>query len=181
METKRYRVAVSGSETGAFTLDELCDQWRTGRIGADALYLQEPANKWRPIARIVEPRIQAGEAAKRAAAVAVARQMPPPRTNYAAQEKARPAAPAAPRLSANGALLVKPQKSRGIYIILGVLLGGLGLHNFYAGHLGRGAGQLVLTILAVVLWLPLAAVAMAVWVIAELCLETTDGAGDPLA
>ena len=33
-------------------------------------------------------------------------------------------------------------KSRGIYVMLGVLLGNLGIHNFYAGHIARGVAHL---------------------------------------
>lgn len=34
-------------------------------------------------------------------------------------------------------------KSRVTYVILGLLLGGLGIHNFYAGYTGRGILQLI--------------------------------------
>lgn len=36
-------------------------------------------------------------------------------------------------------------KSRTTYVILGLLLGWLGAHNFYAGYAGRGIIQLLLT------------------------------------
>ena len=38
-------------------------------------------------------------------------------------------------------------KSRGVYIILGILLGTLGIHNFYAGHYRNGSIQICLTLL----------------------------------
>lgn len=34
-------------------------------------------------------------------------------------------------------------KSRVTYIILGLLFGGIGIHNFYAGYSGRGILQLI--------------------------------------
>lgn len=37
-----------------------------------------------------------------------------------------------------------PQKSRKAYIVLGILLGGLGIHNFYAGLKKRGLIELIL-------------------------------------
>jgi TM2 domain-containing membrane protein YozV len=37
-------------------------------------------------------------------------------------------------------------KSRGYFIILGVLLGLFGIHNFYAGYYGKGVLQLLITI-----------------------------------
>ena len=35
-------------------------------------------------------------------------------------------------------------KNRGIYVMLGVFLGTLGVHNFYAGHIARGVAHLCL-------------------------------------
>lgn len=64
-------------------------------------------------------------------------------------------------------------KSRTTYIILGVLLGGLGAHNFYAGYTGRAVGQLCLSVLtlfylAIVSW---------IWAIIEICIVDKDNAG----
>jgi TM2 domain-containing membrane protein YozV len=77
------------------------------------------------------------------------------------------------------AVLVKPvtmTKSRGIYVILGLFLGGpLGVHNFYAGRFGTGVCQLLVTVLTGWLILPLLAVSL--WVIVELCVVTKDGNG----
>lgn len=35
--------------------------------------------------------------------------------------------------------MVTGSRNRGVYIILGLLFGGVGFHNFYAGHNVRGA------------------------------------------
>jgi TM2 domain/Prokaryotic RING finger family 1 len=40
-------------------------------------------------------------------------------------------------------------KNRTTFIILGVLLGPIGIHNFYAGYTGRGIAQLLITLLTV--------------------------------
>jgi TM2 domain-containing membrane protein YozV len=37
-----------------------------------------------------------------------------------------------------------PPKSRAVYIVLAILLGSIGVHNFYAGYYGRGIVQLIL-------------------------------------
>ena len=45
---------------------------------------------------------------------------------------------------------LKPEKSakqRGIFIIIAILLGALGIHNFYAGYYSKGTKQLLITIL----------------------------------
>ena len=39
-------------------------------------------------------------------------------------------------------------RSRGAYIVLGFLLGGLGVHNFYSGHKVRGAIKLGIFLIA---------------------------------
>jgi len=82
-------------------------------------------------------------------------------------------------------------KSRGIFIILGILLGTLGIHNFYAGHYARGAAQLVITTVAAVLAslgeksgtrdadmlliAGLLVIGIVLWIIIELITTTEDG------
>jgi TM2 domain-containing membrane protein YozV len=64
-------------------------------------------------------------------------------------------------------------KSRTTYIVLGIFLGGLGIHNFYAGYTGRAVGQLCLTVLTlgalgIVSW---------IWAIVEICIVEKDSTG----
>ena len=66
------------------------------------------------------------------------------------------------------------QKSRTVYIILAIFLGGLGVHNFYAGRTGIGVAQLLITIFScgtIPIWL---------WALVEACIVTTDGNGIPM-
>ncbi len=74
-------------------------------------------------------------------------------------------------------------KSRLVYILLAVFLGGLGVHNFYAGHVGRAVAQLLtnfclflLSIITLgfgaVLYLGLLA-----WIIVDICTVTKDNKG----
>lgn len=69
-------------------------------------------------------------------------------------------------------------KSRIAYILLGIFLGGLGVHNFYAGYNGKGIAQLLLTVL--IGWLVIPAIAVMIWVIIELCTVTTDANGNQM-
>ncbi|MGC2697035.1 MAG: NINE protein [Candidatus Angelobacter sp.] len=67
----------------------------------------------------------------------------------------------------------RSSKSRTTYIVLGIFLGGLGVHNFYAGYTGRAVGQLCLSVLtlgylAIVSW---------IWAIVEICIVTKDNMG----
>jgi len=69
----------------------------------------------------------------------------------------------------------RSDKSRGIYIILGILLGGLGIHNFYAGRYGAGAAQLI--IMLTLGWFGIGIVIVGIWIICELFAITEDGEG----
>ena len=68
---------------------------------------------------------------------------------------------------------VATYKSRTSYIVLGIFLGALGIHNFYAGYTGRAVGQLCLTVLTlgylgIVSW---------IWAIIEICIVEKDSTG----
>ena len=69
----------------------------------------------------------------------------------------------------------KVPKSRAVYILLGLFLGGLGIHNFYAGRPNRALGQLLTTLLAG--WLIILLFAVFIWCIVDICAITTDGDG----
>jgi TM2 domain-containing membrane protein YozV len=67
----------------------------------------------------------------------------------------------------------RPRKSRTTYIVLGIFLGALGVHNFYAGYVGRAVGQLCLTLLTlgylgIISW---------IWAIIEICIVEKDSTG----
>lgn len=57
----------------------------------------------------------------------------------------------------------QPRKSRIAAGVLGVVLGCLGVHNFYLGHTGRGLAQLLITVLTCG-W---AAIPTAIWGLVE--------------
>lgn len=78
-----------------------------------------------------------------------------------------------------GPQIVKMAKSRGVYIILGLFFGCLGIHNFYAGRLGVGLAQLLITL--VLGWFVVGLVITAIWAIIELFMVKADGAGDPMS
>ena len=69
------------------------------------------------------------------------------------------------------------KKSRTIYVVLAIFLGHIGVHNFYAGYIGRGVAQLLITILTFgfLFWISW------IWAIIEACAETHDGRSVPFA
>ena len=68
-------------------------------------------------------------------------------------------------------------KSRVVYILLGLFLGGFGIHNFYAGRTGCGIMQLLITL--GLGWLGAPLLLVGVWVIIELFVVHKDGRGQP--
>ncbi|HEX3586030.1 MAG TPA: NINE protein [Candidatus Angelobacter sp.] len=84
-----------------------------------------------------------------------------------------PYAPAAYQPYAPPLAYGRSHKSRTSYIVLGIFLGALGIHNFYAGYVGRAVGQLCLTVLTlgylgVISW---------IWAIIEICIVEKDSTG----
>lgn len=74
---------------------------------------------------------------------------------------------------ASAPLYGRSHKSRTTYIVLGIFLGAFGIHNFYAGYVGRAVGQLCLTVLTlgylgIVSWF---------WAIVEICIVEKDSTG----
>ena len=84
------------------------------------------------------------------------------------RESSAPKAPAAPPQAR-----VAPPKARITYVLLGIFLGGLGIHNFYAGYTGRGVAQLLITLLSCGFLVPI----VWVWNLIEICVVDTDASG----
>ena len=67
------------------------------------------------------------------------------------------------------------RKSRVTYIILALLLGGIGIHNFYSGHIGKGIAKIVFTAFGVT------APISGIWALIEIFAVKKDGKGLPMA
>lgn len=80
----------------------------------------------------------------------------------------------APFLASNSGL-----KQRLTYILLGLFLGGFGVHNFYAGYTSKGVAQLLITLLLG--WIfGLGILIVYIWVIIEICTVTVDANGETM-
>ncbi len=66
-------------------------------------------------------------------------------------------------------------KDKVVYAMLGCLLGYLGIHNFYAGYVGRGIAQLLISVLSMgfLFFIPM------IWAIVEVCTIEYDAYGIP--
>jgi len=68
-------------------------------------------------------------------------------------------------------------KSKVAFVLLGVFLGSLGIHNFYIGRTKQGVIQLLISLLSAgtlsfVSW---------IWAIVDICNINTDASGTPLS
>jgi TM2 domain-containing membrane protein YozV len=66
-------------------------------------------------------------------------------------------------------------KSQLLYILLGITVGCLGIHNFYVGRRAEGVCQLVLFLL--LFWTVIVPVILMCWSVYEVCTVTRDGDG----
>lgn len=71
--------------------------------------------------------------------------------------------------------MAEPAKSRVVYILLALFLGGLGIHNFYAGYTTKGVIQLLITLLLG--WLVIPAIGVWIWCIIEIITVKQDAKG----
>jgi hypothetical protein len=70
-------------------------------------------------------------------------------------------------------------KSRVAFILLGLFLGGLGIHNFYVGYTGRAVIQLLSNLLF--FWTVLVPVGIGIWILVEVITVNEDSQGCPFA
>ena len=66
-------------------------------------------------------------------------------------------------------------KSRVAFVLLGLFLGGLGIHNFFAGYTTKGVIQLLISLFTG--WLIFPLIAVWIWVIIEIIAVTKDANG----
>jgi TM2 domain-containing membrane protein YozV len=145
----RYSISLNGETKGPYTIGQLRAMWNAGTITGETFYCVEGSNQWFHLKAL------------------------------ATQLESWSAAPPQPRVSAQPrTIFVKSAKSRGTYIILGLFLGCLGIHNFYAGYHGKGAAQLIITL--VFGWLVIGIIITWIWALIEVCTVTHDANGDKM-
>ena len=73
-------------------------------------------------------------------------------------------------------IIIAQGKSRVAFILLGLFLGGLGIHNFYAGYAGKGIAQLLLNLF--LFWTIVVPVIVGIWVLIEVITVDRDSFGN---
>lgn len=72
-------------------------------------------------------------------------------------------------------IVVGAGKSRVSFILLGLFLGGLGIHNFYAGYSSKGLTQLLLNLF--LFWTIIVPIGIGIWVLIEVITVDHDANG----
>lgn len=123
----RYWLSIGDGKTyGPYTLAELQRYRAEGRVGYDAKICQEGGdgggngggNEWVPASTVLD---------------------------FGAPPTSPPPPP--PPATATGAQFHPNAKSKIAAGVLGILVGALGIHNFYLGYTGKGIAQLLITVL----------------------------------
>lgn len=65
-------------------------------------------------------------------------------------------------------------RNRGVYIILGILFGALGFHNFYAGYHKAGFWQISLSLVLGVFTAGIGVLITWIWALLDICTVTVD-------
>ena len=68
-----------------------------------------------------------------------------------------------------------PLKSRKVYLLLGILLGWVGAHDFYAGYTTKGVGKLAISLCTCCML----SLISSIWAIIDVCTITEDAEGRP--
>jgi TM2 domain-containing membrane protein YozV len=125
--------------------------------------------------------VPGGEAASPDASTAEGHGQPPPLppppiagTGVAPPPQAGPGPQAQPTPNSLAHYYLAPQpKTRVIFVLLGIFLGALGVHNFYAGYVKKGTIQLCVTLLTCFY----AGLLSWVWAIIDICTVNQDSDG----
>ncbi|HEV8541448.1 MAG TPA: NINE protein [Verrucomicrobiae bacterium] len=184
----------SEKEEGPYTLDQIRHLYYLGKLEGPILCASEGMAEWQPISALISsPEQSSGSSGSTEPPISASQKFEPepkliacPDCGHQVSKRAASCPSCGAPINQDGPLVavspsssqviyVSQPKSRGVYIILGIFFGLLGIHNFYAGHYGAGAIQFVLTLLGLAIIVPL--IFVFVWVIVELFVVTKDGSG----
>lgn len=125
-ELKDILIVRNNQQLGPFTSSQVQESINQGLLTVDELAWRPGNPAWKPIGVLLD----------------LPGYIPPVSTQLAPQGYASSSAQAQslPLTSGN-------PKSKQAYLILAIFLGGLGIHNFYAGYTGKAIVQLLLTLI----------------------------------
>jgi TM2 domain-containing membrane protein YozV len=165
-----YVLKPGGAPSGPSTAEDVATWLRTGALPFNTKVCRVGEKSWSRVHEVPELSKMAGL-------------VPPPPP--APPPSGAPAAAIAPPTHVHGASAAVgqesavSQKSRVTFILLGLFLGGLGIHNFYAGYTGRAVAQLLISLLTG--WLIFPLLGVGIWVLIELIAVDRDPVGKRFA
>src|SRR5262249_39341966 len=118
-----FYLMLDGQRRGPYTVNQLRTMWQSGRLTSGTYYWQTGMANWQPLANIQ-----------------VFLDSPPPQGQQFIVNQVNAPVPYPPQYMQ----MPLSSRSRAGYVLLGLFLGCLGVHNFYAGYSGRGAAQLLI-------------------------------------
>ena len=161
-----YYLLINGQRTGPYQAQDVQRMLRQGAIGYDTQFWKDGMFTWETVGsqrHLFETSYQQPQYQQ------PMYQSPPmyqqPQANIYQQPAPMMVQP----------VMMVSSKSRVAYILLGLFLGGLGVHNFYAGYTGKGVAQLLLTLL--LFWTIVVPIAVTIWIIIEVCTVDRDAFG----
>lgn|GEM_PF-628721 len=151
MSEAQYFILQDEQQFGPYSSDELRAYVADGSIRRQSMFWMDGEPEWKPISTLKGIFTS-----------------PPP------VPKKPPALPAA-RVKVSQNVPLESPCSRGIYITLGILVGSLGIHNFYAGRIKQGAWQGFLSL--AFCWTFVAPIIVWLWAFMDIANVRTDGEG----
>lgn len=156
MSSDTYFLYVNNTKSGPYTVNQMKSMWQAGSINLGTHYWQPGMADWQPLAQIRH----------------FIESPPPLYGNQIIVNQMN----SAPMMSPVLPVPVYNRKDRASFVLLGIFLGALGIHNFYAGYSGRAIAQLLLTLC--LSWLfGLGAIISFCWAIVEVIVVDTDSNG----
>lgn len=156
-DSKQFHISYRGQQIGPMDLQSVNMALSNGQVGADAMAWYDGLDAWIPISQVEGVRL-------------VAAGRPPPLAYPVAYQN----------VGYPGVGVHYPgAKSKIGYIVLGLFLGTLGIHNFYAGYTGRGLAQLLIAVF--LFWTIIAIPIVWIWAIVDICTVETDARGRPFS
>jgi TM2 domain-containing membrane protein YozV len=117
-----YLLLINGQQGGPYTINQMRAMWQNGTINAGTAYWQAGMTQWQSLANIRH--FLDTPSGNQFGNPVIVNQF-----GYPMQQ-----------------VVFGPAKSRVTFVLLGLFLGCLGVHNFYAGYSGKGVAQLLITI-----------------------------------
>lgn len=162
-----YYLAVNGQKTGPYTAQDIQQMLRQNAIGYETQFWMDGMLSWETIGS--QPKLF--ETTYSQPYQQQTFQQPQYQPQYQQQMNNYQQQPLVIQQ-----VIVNSGKSRVAFILLGLFLGGLGIHNFYAGYSGKGITQLLLNLF--LFWTIIVPVAVGIWILVEVITVNKDAYGN---